>query len=144
MPLRPPTPCSYHGFPPCPALVYGGGRCPEHTVFVKRAAAAFRRETQGDTYAGRGHRRRFRPGVLRKHPYCRCNLDHAPHGAGACPQPSTDADHWPLERRALVALGLDPDDPQHGRGLCHPCHSAATARLQPGGWHRAERHPTSE
>lgn len=133
MPFRPPAPCTY---PPCAVLVYGGGRCPEHKVFFKLSSAASRRETQGNVYTGRGHRRRFRPGVLRKDPYCRCDIDHAPHGAAPCPQPSTQADHWPIERRALVARGMDPDDPQYGRGLCLPCHSAATARLQPGGWHK--------
>ena len=136
MPVRPPTPCSYRGHPPCPVLVYGGGKCPDHIVYARRTSKRFRREQQGDPYTSRGHLRRFRPGVLRKHPHCRCDLDHAPHGVSPCSQASTDADHWPVSRRDLVARGLDPDDPQYGRGLCHRCHSVATARTQPGGWHR--------
>lgn len=139
MPLRPPTPCSYRGYPPCPVLVYGGGRCPEHVVHAQRAGKRFRREQLGAEYASRGHLRRFRPGVLRRDPYCCCDLDHAPHGVSPCGQSSTDADHWPLSRRELIAAGLDADDPARGRGLCHRCHSAVTARLQPGGWHRPTR-----
>jgi 5-methylcytosine-specific restriction protein A len=44
------------------------------------------------------------------------------------------ADHYPLSRRELVAQGLDADDSQYGRGLCHRHHSQETARLQPGGF----------
>jgi 5-methylcytosine-specific restriction protein A len=47
---------------------------------------------------------------------------------------STVADHWPLSRRELEDQGLDPNDPQHGRGLCKHCHDMETARNQPGGW----------
>lgn len=47
---------------------------------------------------------------------------------------STVADHHPLERRELVARGLDPNDPERGRGLCSGCHNAKTARTSPGGW----------
>jgi 5-methylcytosine-specific restriction protein A len=110
-------PCSTPG---CPALVpTGTGRCPHHA-------------TQGDAARGtataRGyghrHRTRFREGVLAREPFCRL-----------CHAPSTDADHWPRSRRELELAGDDPDDPQHGRGLCGPCHSTETAKHQPGGWH---------
>jgi 5-methylcytosine-specific restriction protein A len=47
---------------------------------------------------------------------------------------STVADHYPLSRRELVELGLNPNDPQYGRGLDHRCHSIETARNQPGGF----------
>jgi len=47
---------------------------------------------------------------------------------------STVADHWPLSRRELSARGMDPDDPQYGRGLCDHCHNQETAANQPGGW----------
>ncbi|MEU6709988.1 hypothetical protein ABZ897_00800 [Nonomuraea sp. NPDC046802] len=52
--------------------------------------------------------------------------------------PSTVADHHPLSRRELVARGLDPDDPQYGRGLCTSCHGKETAANpeQAGGWNR--------
>lgn len=47
---------------------------------------------------------------------------------------ATVADHWPHSLQSLVEQGLDPYDPAVGRGLCHPCHSRETARLQPGGF----------
>ena len=43
------------------------------------------------------------------------------------------ADHYPLERRELIARNLDPDDPRHGRGFCKPCHDTKTA-LTASGW----------
>lgn len=100
-------------------------------------------QQQGDrnrgSFADRGythrHRTSFRPGVLRKNPTCVCT--NTAHGHDSpCGERSTDADHWPLDRRELVARGLDPDDPKHGRGLCHSCHSKHTAQAQPGGWAR--------
>lgn len=68
----------------------------------------------------------FRRGVLARHPFCQ---------APGCFRPSTDADHWPLSRRELVTRRLNPNDPKHGRGLCHEHHSRETAKHQPGGWH---------
>jgi 5-methylcytosine-specific restriction protein A len=47
---------------------------------------------------------------------------------------ATVADHYPLSRKELIDAGLDPNDPQHGRGLCKPCHDRETAQNQPGGW----------
>jgi 5-methylcytosine-specific restriction protein A len=47
---------------------------------------------------------------------------------------STVADHWPVDRRELVARGMNPDDPSGGRGLCASCHGKETAIHQPGGW----------
>ncbi|MFV2198447.1 hypothetical protein [Nocardiopsis sp. LOL_012] len=49
---------------------------------------------------------------------------------------ATEADHYPLNRKTLVAMGLDPDNPEYGRGLCQPCHSRHTAATSPGGWYR--------
>lgn len=98
-----------------------GGRCD-----TCRTAAEQQRGTAEQRGYGRQHRTRFRAGVLARDPTCRY-----PDGCGAR---STVADHWPRSRRDLVALGLDPDDPQHGRGLCATHHSQETARLQPGGW----------
>jgi len=114
--------------PGCPELVTAG-RCPSCTA---RAEAA--RGTA--THRGYGHRHRklFRAAVLRRNPLCVC-VDTG-HGHGPrCLRPSTVADHWPLSRRELVDAGLDPDDPEHGRGLCKGCHDRHTSKAQPGGWH---------
>jgi 5-methylcytosine-specific restriction protein A len=109
------TPCTQPG---CPALTTGG-RCQTH-----QRAADQARGTAADRGYDTTHRRRFRRAVLRRDPICvRC---HA--------RPATVADHHPTSRRDLVAAGLDPNDPAHGRGLCAPCHSAETAQHQPGGW----------
>lgn len=113
--------CNVRG---CPELVpTGSGRCPEHQ---RRAEA--RRGSPARRGYGREHRRRFREGVLAKNPICVLCMRRT----------ATDADHYPHSRDELIELGLDPNDPQYGRGLCAPCHSSETARNQPGGW-AAER-----
>jgi len=103
----------------CPEVIPSGTLCPacQAAARAKRGSAA----TQG---YGRRHRETFRAAVLARDPVCKLCLKAW----------ATEADHWPLSRRELVAAGLDPDDPQHGRGLCKPCHSRETARHQPGGW----------
>lgn len=37
------------------------------------------------------------------------------------------ADHYPTDRRDLVKMGLNPNDPKYGRGLCERCHNRYTA-----------------
>jgi len=104
--------------PGCPNLTTSG-RC---TACRRKADVARGTATQRG-YTSRGHRN-FRAAVLRRDPICTvCQL-----------APSTVADHWPDSRRDLLAAGLDPNDPDRGRGLCAKCHSSETARLQPGGW----------
>ena len=105
----------------CPTSYEGTeSRCPEH-----RRAASRRHSRDTAVYKSAGHRKRFRPGVLERDTLCViCHV-----------APATVADHWPKSRKELVALGMDPDDPQYGRGLCAPCHSSETAQHQPGGWH---------
>lgn len=105
----------------CPELVEGGGRCGTH-----RAEADRGRGTASERgYTSAGHQR-FRDQVLLLND-------------GVCTHcqlaPATVADHWPRSRRELIAAGLNPNDPRHGRPLCAPCHGSETARLQPGGWH---------
>jgi len=112
----------------CPELTTGG-RCDDC-----RAKAEQRRGSAAKRGYGHKHSTRFRPGVLRKHPLCVCTDRQHGHGP-QCLAPSAHADHWPRDRTELVRLGLDPDDPQYGRGLCQPCHSSETAAHQPGGWH---------
>lgn len=104
--------------PGCPRLTTSG-RCDQCRTDADKARGT---ATQRG-YTSAGHRR-FRTAVLDRDPICvLCRL-----------AASTVADHWPLSRRELIAHGLDPDGPAHGRGLCKPCHDRATATNQPGGW----------
>lgn len=106
--------------PSCPELVPAGqSRCDDCTT-----EADSRRGTATERgYTGRGHRR-FRTRVLRRDPICVvCKA-----------APSAVADHYPKSRRELGAEGLDPNDPDRGRGVCKPCHDSETAVHQPGGW----------
>lgn len=120
-------PCPAPGCPePVPA---GQGRCAKH-----RAEAEQHRGTARQRGYGTEHVTRFRTAVLRRDPQCQCTPDHPAHEGDRCPGASTVADHWPLDRRALVAQGEDPDSPIHGRGLCASCHGWQTAMHQPGGW----------
>lgn len=108
--------------PGCPTLHPGTGRCP-----TCRAAADKQRRPQGNPYRTAGHHA-FREAVLLRDPYCvECKVAW-----------STIADHYPIERRDLVELGLDPNDPVRGRGLCKPCHDRHTARTSPGGWNKRD------
>lgn len=117
--------------PGCPTVHEGSGRCPECKAADNAARGTFRQ---------RGYRsghNKFRAGVLAKNGgMCACDGCTAPSNrhVGPCLNRANTADHWPLSRRDLEATGLDPDDPKHGRPLCHPCHSSHTGRAQPGGW----------
>lgn len=103
----------------CPNLVAQGvSMCP-----TCRAASDKARNQEPRGYTTTGHHN-FRAAVLARDPICKlCGIAWA-----------TEADHYPLSRRELVAAGADTDDPKHGRGLCHTCHSKETAQHQPGGW----------
>lgn len=111
--------------PRCGSVVPPHDPCP---VCAGANSAAIDRD-RGSAAArgyGRRHRRRFRTGVLDKHPVCvLCRRAVA-----------TVADHWPRTRRQLVAAGADPDDPAYGRGLCASCHSRETTANPEtrGGW----------
>lgn len=108
--------CNVHG---CGTLFDGkGGRCPTHN----REARAGR--THNRVYSTPGHRA-FREAVLTRDPICT---------TPGCIQWATVADHYPRDRRELVTLGLNPNDPAYGRGLCHQHHSIETAKYQPGGF----------
>lgn len=109
--------------PGCGEVHQGTGRCPD----CRRQADASR--TSGAAKYGKGHRDRFRPGVLAKNDGQCVGLDNQP-----CTEPATVADHHPLDRDQLVARGLDPDDPDHGRPLCKRHHDQHTARTKPAGF----------
>ncbi|MCA1218687.1 holin [Streptomyces sp. 8L] len=121
------TVCSVPG---CPEYTTRG-RCDDH-----RSEAEQRRGTARQRGYGRQHEQRFRPAVLKCDPICTCPgcTSCQPTKGRACSRASVHADHWPVDRRTLVARGLDPNDPSRGRGLCPPCHSSHTAAEQPGGW----------
>lgn len=86
------------------------------------------RDTTRERYTNTRPHKNFRAQVLARDPICViCDL-----------APSVIADHYPLGRDELIARGLNPDDPDAGRGLCKRCDSRQTAHRQPGGWN-AER-----
>jgi 5-methylcytosine-specific restriction protein A len=118
--------------PGCPQLTQGG-RCAQH-----RAEAEQARGTARQRGYGAGHEKTFRPAVLARDPICTCTGCNSctPARGRPCAARSVHADHHPLSRRELAATGENPNDPKHGRGLCPPCHSAETARHQPGGFNR--------
>lgn len=107
--------------PGCPNPA-GGGRCPTH----QQRADRDRGTTAERGYTGQ-HNTRFRREVLARDNWCWC-------GAKA-----TVADHYPRTRKQLIVAGLDPDDPQYGRGLCKPHHDQHTAATTPGGWNANQR-----
>jgi 5-methylcytosine-specific restriction protein A len=108
--------CSVAG---CPVIYAGTAtRCPEHETAAKQKHWA-----KTTAYKSPGHRA-FRTAVLTRDPICViCHL-----------RPTTVADHYPMERTDLIEAGLNPNDPQYGRGLCKPCHDQHTARSHPAGW----------
>ena len=102
-----------------------GSRCRQH---VKEADRARGTATERG-YGSSGHQR-FRNAILNRDPICLlCGIREA-----------TVADHYPDSKRDLIEQGLDSNDPARGRGLCHQCHSIATATTpgQEGGWNRRE------
>lgn len=131
MPTAPPRAC-----PRChqPAT----GRCPCRQP--QRTTAERERGSAHARGYGRRHQLRFRAPILRRDIYCTCTdpTCRTHRDRTTCTALSTVADHWPLTRRELVARGLDPDDPQYGRGLCKTCHDHATGTDERtrGGWNR--------
>lgn len=117
MPDRAPRACAT-----CGTVVGAGQPCPV-CALARRAADNRARTPQNAPYKTTAHTRRFRQGVLRRDPLC-----------VLCGAVATVADHWPKTRRQLLADGDDPNDPDHGRGLCWSCHSRQTAAATPGGW----------
>lgn len=102
--------------PGCPNLHRAPGRCPHCRAKADRA-----RRPDGNPYATEGHRA-FRHQVLTRDPIC----------VNCLTRRSTVADHYPHERKDLIEMGLNPNDPQYGQGLCAPCHDSKTARTASG------------
>lgn len=118
MPTKPRSRCTN-----CKQLHNGTGKCP-----TCRAEADTRPNAYQRGY-GHQHQVTFRDAVLRKHRTCTiCQT-----------RPATHADHYPHGRNELIAMGLDPNDPAYGRGLCAHCDSTQTAQRQPGGFNASTR-----
>lgn len=104
----------------CPTVITSGSRCHRCT----RAADIRRGTAHQRGYTSPGHQA-FRRAVLQRDPIC---------VTPDCHSWATIADHWPLSRRDLIEQHHNPNDPQHGRGLCKRHHDQSTSTLQPGGW----------
>jgi 5-methylcytosine-specific restriction protein A len=122
VPQRALTTCSTPG---CGQLVKSG-RCDDCATIAER-----QRGSSSARGYGKRHRDRFRRAVIERDICCVLCITHGQWTL------ATVADHWPLSRRELVERGMDADDPDHGRGLCHDCHSKETAINQPGGFNQA-------
>ena len=109
--------CSVVGCPNIYARAEGS-RCPKHRTEAKK-----KHWEKTRAYSTKGHRQ-FRSAVLTADPVCVvCQVAQ-----------STVADHHPRSRRELEELGLNPNDPRYGRGVCKPCHDRSTAEHYPAGW----------
>ena len=106
-------PCTMPG---CTNLSNTDGRCGQHQAAADRLKGTAAQRG----YSGQ-HVTRFRRQVLTASPWC------------VCGKKATVADHYPRTRKQLVKAGLDPDDPQYGRGLCAACHNRHSGLTTPGG-----------
>lgn len=115
--------------PSCPVLT-DGGRCDDHKRQAdQQRGSAAQRGYGGKTWAN------SRNAVLRRDPVCVCEDQGHGHDGRACGKPSTVADHYPHERKDLLAAGVpDPDAPHRMRGVCGGCHAKKTGATRPGGW----------
>lgn len=110
--------------PRCRRLRDAQGRCSPQCRTQRKAAGNRARGSSTQQGYGSEHRELFRKPILARDPICTVCGD----------EPSTEADHWTRSRKELIVQGLDPNDPQYGRGVCSPCHKRETAKHQPGGW----------
>jgi 5-methylcytosine-specific restriction protein A len=112
--------------PGCPNIYEGTQpKCPACTAAARKTSDAARGTATQRGYNTPGHRA-FRSAVIRRDPICvLCGTAF-----------SAIADHHPASRKQLIDEGMNPNDPQRGRGLCKPCHDSETAHNQPGGWNQ--------
>lgn len=109
--------------PGCPELT-PQGRCAGHKAEAEKARGTRTQRGYTNTWLRRSER------YVARHPLCAIRRP-------GCTLRATLPDHWPLDRRQLVAQGVaDPDADEHLRPACAQCHGRATADDQPGGWHR--------
>lgn len=114
--------------PGCPNLT-DKGRC----LTCRSQAERERGSAYERGYGGSGWET-ARKEVLARDSCCVC-VDGAHGHPEPCGAPSTASDHYPHERRDLVAAGVpDPDAPHRMRGVCADCHNRKTGATRPGGW----------
>ncbi len=115
--------------PGCPSLT-PTGRCED----CRSEAERQRGSAHQRGYGGKAWNTSRRV-VLARDPLCVCADDGHGHDGRQCGEASTVSDHWPHERRDLVAAGVpDPDAPHRMRGCCAHCHNRKTGATRPGGW----------
>lgn len=117
MPYAAPRPCPYPG---CGVLVGGGGYCPPHKKAKQRLVEANRESSTARGY-GRPWQK-ARAGYLRKNPLCIQCQELGKMTA------ATDVDHIEPHRGDKTLFW----DSANWQALCHPCHSAKTAREDGG------------
>lgn len=112
-PTRPPRPCPRPG---CTALIGKGVRyCADHT---KEVQAQVDKRRGSPSARGYGRQwRKVRAMVLRRQPLC----------ATGCGQASTEVDHKVPKSKGGC------DRTENLQGLCKPCHSTKTAKMD-GRW----------
>lgn len=116
-------PCTTPG---CPARTPTGGRC--DPCRARRNRTTNQRRDGWHTLYG-GDWPDIRLDYLTRHPAC-----------VLCGHLAAVADHHPRGIRLLLKHGVaDPHADRYLRPLCKPCHDTATARKEPGGWHRSGR-----
>jgi len=103
--------------PGCPKPAWHPhNKCETHRLEHNRQADKRRPNAGQRGYGAKW--RQVRAHFLRANPTC---VD--------CGAASTDADHAPVSRRALLAAGVaDPDQPQYLEARCRSCHARKTAR----------------
>lgn len=125
MPNRPPKPCTRCGRP----AKLGNSLCEKHLAQM-RANSDAKRGTSTERGYGARHEGKFRQGVFARYgTECVWAFDDTDHPP-LCGRHATHADHYPIDRRTLVGMGHDPDDPQHGRPLCEYHHNKHTGQTQ--------------
>jgi 5-methylcytosine-specific restriction protein A len=116
MPLKAARPCTTPG---CRQPAATGGKCTACRSKQRQLTDMQRGNPRARGYRG-DHESRFRRGVLSRDAWV-C-VDCGGYG--------DVADHAPLERAELVAMGEDPNDPAHGVTRCQSCHNKKTARTR--------------
>lgn len=114
MPSRAARPCTNPG---CRNAATTGGKCSPCKTKQRKHADQQRGTASARGY-GRDHEQHFRLPILQRDGYTCVD----------CGGFGDRADHDPVERRDLVALGMDPNSPDHGVTRCEGCHNSKTAK----------------